>query len=79
MILKISMETMEKELYIKKIQDYFLTERDEDLGIIAASEILDFFLEDLGVKIYNQAVLDSKLFVSRKMDDLSYDFDDLLK
>lgn len=77
--MKISMETQERDVYIKKIQDFYYNEKDEEIGIIAASEILDFFLEDLGIEIYNKAVMESKKFLTRKLDDLVYDFDDLLK
>ncbi len=77
--MKISMETNERDVYIKKIQDFYYNEKDEDIGIIAASEILDFFLEDLGVEIYNKAILESKKFLNRRLDDMVYDFDELLK
>ncbi len=77
--MKISMETQERDVYIKKIQDFYYNEKDEEIGIIAASEILDFFLEDLGIEIYNKAVMESKKFLNKKLDDLVYDFDDLLK
>lgn len=69
----------EKNLFIKKIQDYFLIERDEVLGIIAAESILAFFLDSLGKEIYNRTLEDSKKWMSKRMDELFYDFDELYK
>lgn len=37
--MKIHLSTEEKNQYIERIQNFFLNERDEDLGIIAASTI----------------------------------------
>jgi uncharacterized protein (DUF2164 family) len=44
-----------KEL-IASIERYFLQEREEKIGNIAAGALLGFFLEELGPVVYNQAV-----------------------
>jgi uncharacterized protein (DUF2164 family) len=44
-----------KEL-IASIERYFLQEREEKIGKIAAGALLGFFLEELGPVVYNQAV-----------------------
>lgn len=67
-IMKISKE--KKEKLIADIQTYFLKEREEDLGILAAGLILDFFLEKLGPEIYNQGIADSYSFMSEKVEGL---------
>jgi len=66
--IKLSKE--KKEKLIADIQTYFLKERDEDLGELAAGLILEFFLEKLGPEIYNQGVADSYRFMSEKVEDL---------
>lgn len=52
------------------IKDYFLTERQEDLGDLAATLILDFFAERLAPEFYNQGVYDSYRYVSRLVEDI---------
>jgi len=55
---------------IGQIRKWFLEERDEDLGDLAAALVLDFFTEELAPYFYNQGVYDSYKFVSRMADDL---------
>lgn len=55
---------------IGQIRKWFLEERGEDLGDLAAALVLDFFTEELAPYFYNQGVYDSYKFVSRMADDL---------
>jgi uncharacterized protein (DUF2164 family) len=55
---------------VGQIRKWFLEERDEDLGDLAAVLILDFFSEKLAPYFYNQGVYDSYKFVSRAAEDL---------
>jgi uncharacterized protein (DUF2164 family) len=41
---------------IASIERYFLQERDEKIGNIAAGGLLGFFLEEIGPSVYNLAV-----------------------
>lgn len=43
---------------IASIERYFLENRDEKIGNIAAGGLLGYFLEELGPVVYNQAVAD---------------------
>ena len=43
---------------IESIKRFFRENRDEDAGNLAAGELLDYFLEELGPIVYNQAVAD---------------------
>ncbi len=52
------------------IRKWFLEERDENLGDLAATLILDFFSKELAPYFYNQGVFDSYKFVSRLAEDL---------
>ncbi|MGE5396988.1 MAG: DUF2164 domain-containing protein [Chitinophagales bacterium] len=67
-IIKLSKE--QKQEMISAIQTYFLKERDEQLGELAAHLILDFFLKALGPKIYNQGVYDSYKYMTDRIEDL---------
>jgi uncharacterized protein (DUF2164 family) len=67
---KIEIKKEVKAEMLFAIKAYFLQERDEDLGDLAAGFILDFFLEELGPHIYNQCVYDSYRYIDEKMEDL---------
>jgi uncharacterized protein (DUF2164 family) len=66
--MKISRE--KRQDMICEIKGYFLKERDEEIGDLAASFVLDFFIEKLGLEIYNQGVYDSYKYMSDKIEDL---------
>ncbi len=46
----------EKRKAIDALIAYFSSERGEEIGIIAAEDILDQVLEQVGTKIYNKGV-----------------------
>lgn len=55
---------------ILAIMDYFVKERDEELGYLAATLILDFITEKLGPEYYNQGVYDSYKRMNQMVEDL---------
>jgi len=67
-----------KETLLRQIATYFKTERELEIGVIAAEEILDFFMEALVPTIYNQAVTDAKTVMKQSFDNLEVDLDLLL-
>ncbi len=75
----IDLTSEEKAKLIKQIQDFFYTERDEQIGVIAAETVLDFFLDTLGTTIYNKSLLDAKSWFTRGLENLDADFDLLYK
>lgn len=77
MSIKLSREN--REVLVSRIQDFFSSERDEEIGIIAAEAVLDFFVNEVGDNLYNQGLMDAKSFFINKMDDLEGDFDVLFK
>lgn len=66
--IKIDLE--KREDMISSIQSYFLDERDEDLGVLASSLILDFIIDELAPEFYNQGVEDSYKYMNHKIEDL---------
>lgn len=66
--IKISKE--ERATMISSIKEFFLMERDEELGEIGASIILDFFVENLGTVIYNRGIRDSYEYMTDKLEDM---------
>ncbi|WP_071460778.1 DUF2164 domain-containing protein [Bacillus massilinigeriensis] len=67
---KFQLDKETKELFAGEIQQYFLTERGEELGNLAALLILEFFTEKLATHFYNLGVADAGKFISDKLDDL---------
>ena len=55
---------------ISLIKNYFLKERDEEIGDLAAGLILDFILEKLAPEFYNQGVYDSHRYIKDAAEDL---------
>lgn len=52
------------------IQRYFSSERQEELGDLAASMMLDFFIDELAPEFYNKGVADSHQYMSDRIEDL---------
>jgi len=55
---------------IHSIRRYFLEERDEEIGDLQCGFLLDFFVEEIGPSIYNQALRDAQLRVQDAVADL---------
>jgi uncharacterized protein (DUF2164 family) len=45
---------------VASIERWFLEEREEKIGNIAASALLGFFLEEIAPSVYNKAVADAQ-------------------
>lgn len=67
---KIELNKDAKKQIISEIKRYFLEDRDENIGDLAATLLLDFLIENVGPVFYNQGIRDSILFMSDKVDDL---------
>jgi uncharacterized protein (DUF2164 family) len=67
---KIEVNKEAKEDMVLAIKTYFLKERDEELGDLAALLILDFFMEKLAPHAYNQGVYDSYKYINDRTEDL---------
>jgi len=62
-----------KKLCLEEIITYFDKERDEQIGLVAAEDILDFFLQILGNEIYNSAVDDVKNILKKQLENLDFE------
>jgi uncharacterized protein (DUF2164 family) len=63
---------------IDAIIEFFQNERDEEIGLIGAEEVLDCVLEEVALEIYKIGVEDSKKLITKKLEDLSIDLDVLM-
>jgi uncharacterized protein (DUF2164 family) len=60
----------QKEQLIGQIQQYFELERSEALGSIAAEQLLDFMVQEIGPHLYNHAINDARKAVLERMQTL---------
>lgn len=67
---KMKLDKQKREHMINEIKTYFSQERDEDLGDLGASLILDFIIEKLAPEFYNQGVYDAYQYINDRMDDV---------
>lgn len=67
---KYDMDREKRKELLEEIKEYFLEERDEELGDLAVGLMLDFFLERLGPPLYNQGIIDAHSYMSERTDDL---------
>ncbi|MBU5440162.1 DUF2164 domain-containing protein [Tissierella sp. MSJ-40] len=67
---KIKLSKEKKDKMISAIKNYFLNEREEDLGDLSAALILDFFINEIAPEFYNQGVYDSYNYMNEKIEDL---------
>lgn len=59
---------------VASIIRYFHENREEPIGNIAASSLLDFFLEEIGPSIYNRAVADVQERMQMHVSDIDIEF-----
>jgi len=55
---------------VESLQVYFRDERDEEIGELRASLLLEFILAEIGPSVYNQALRDAQAHLGRIVDDL---------
>ncbi|WP_312834036.1 DUF2164 domain-containing protein [Sedimentibacter saalensis] len=67
---KIELPKEKREEMILKIKNYFLNERDEELGDLASIMIFEFITEELAAGFYNQGVYDSYKYMNDRCEDL---------
>lgn len=68
-----------RKLYIEKIISFFREQRDEEIEVLAAENILDFFLENIGPEIYNLGIKKTKELSKNSFNNFEIDLDSLKK
>lgn len=69
----------EKKLAKEEIILFFENKRNEKIVIIASEEIINFFLQSFGSKLYNKGVADAKKAIENRMEEINFDLDDLIE
>lgn len=67
---KFTLTKEKRNSMISEIQAYFLKERDEELGNLAANLLLDFIIEKLALEFYNQGVYDSYKYMNDRIEEV---------
>lgn len=58
---------------IASIERYFLKERDEKIGNLAAGALLGFFLEEIGPSVYNRGVADTQERIHVRVNEVDFE------
>ena len=58
----------DKKTVIESVIAYFAREKDEEIGVIAAEEMVDYILEQVEAKIYNQGIDDATKQMRDELD-----------
>jgi uncharacterized protein (DUF2164 family) len=67
---KFKLTKEQREDMISEIKTYFLEEREEDMGDLAANLMLNFIIEKLAPEFYNKGVYDSYKYMSDRVEDV---------
>ncbi len=67
---RISLTKEKKDAMAEAVKRYFLNERDEDLGDLAAGLIVNFIIDELAPEFYNQGVYDAYRYMNERTEDL---------
>ncbi len=68
---KIEFSNEEKEIIIKKMQNYFNEELDREIGRFDADFFLDFLCKELGPYFYNQGLYDAQSILREKLENIN--------
>lgn len=73
------LDEKEKTTAIDEIISFFRNERNEEIGVIAAGDILDLFLEKVGMTLYNKGIDATKEFLKKRFEENEIDLEATLK
>lgn len=76
---EIKFSKQEVEAIVKKIQTYFETELDQELGQFDAEFLLDFFAKEVGSYFYNRGLYDAQTLLQKRVEEISEAIYDLEK
>ena len=72
--MRIRLTEERRERMLRSAQRFLAQTLDVEVGELAGSLVLDFFVKELGAPIYNQAIQDARAFLQGKLDDLEGEF-----
>jgi uncharacterized protein (DUF2164 family) len=66
---KIVLPKEEKAAAVARIREYFANELDQEIGVLPAEFLLEFFANEIGPLFYNQGLRDAHAALTRQMED----------
>ena len=72
--MRIRLEGEARERMAEAVQRWFSDELDQQLSPYQAERLIDFFVQQLGAPVYNQAIQDARGALQSKLDDLEGEF-----
>ena len=66
----IEIDQQKKKILIEKIKVFYSKEMEEEIGEFKAKKLMDFFMNELAVQIYNMAIEDAKDYMTQRIEDL---------
>ena len=67
---KIELSKEQKAKVIEEIKSFFYNERDEEIGELSATLILDFIIEKLAPVFYNAGIKDALKYMQERVEDM---------
>ena len=67
---KIEISKEQRAEMISELKEYFYSEREEELGDLAATLMLNFIIDKLAPEFYNQGVYDAYKYMSDRVEDV---------
>ena len=67
-----------KKKITNEIIHFFEEEHDREIGIIAAGNALDFFMETVGKQLYTNGLLDGQHIYETRLEEAKYDIEEVL-
>ncbi|MEO6536628.1 MAG: DUF2164 family protein [Candidatus Paceibacterota bacterium] len=69
----------ERKIATDAIIGYFFTERKEEIGVIAAEDILNFFLLHVGTQIYNNGLEIARSAIDKGFEESNSKISELMQ
>ncbi len=69
----------ERDYSIKELIAFFLDERNEELDIIGAHNLLDSFLQTIAPLVYNKAIEDTEILLQKQSENFDIELSLLKK
>jgi uncharacterized protein (DUF2164 family) len=64
---------------IRRLQAYFAEERSETIGELAAEQLVDFMIREIGPYVHNKAIEDVRVLMMQKASQLEDDLYAMMK
>ncbi len=68
---RIRLSAEQKKAMTAAIKGFFLNEREEEIGDLAAMLLLDFVAKELAPVFYNQGVADATRYITERVEDMA--------